>query len=434
MLYVKSPLNAHPSSDIDSSRGTVIHTAMHCRICHEEGGVQKTLCNCRGDQGCVHLKCVVKWAKQCGNKRSGKSPWVFCEICGSKYGPKLANDITNEWIKHTRARGEKTLEELVALFYKSSILSESGYRKRAMNLRMRILSDLPDANGSRCEKTAMRKMVQAAVFHERGFKNKSHKMTVDALASVGSDALAFFKTCADDDSPKMWHELATSNSQNTHEWIQSAGKCAHFLQKNARYAECVEVLERLCCQAELVLGPENKHTATHNRNLAVAYMCNSQNMESEVQMRVVVEKKRNIYGPDHHQTISAMLDLVEILHRRKRFEECLVWMEKIAETRARCLGARSVLSTGSFFFVCMFYIANKKLEAAEKAIASLQASAHHPFKTLGRFLHTKMATQEYPELQNLALSVCQKFMLKLEANNYTASAMRELERYILGTK
>jgi len=434
MPCVKSPSNSHASSVIDSSCGTLINTAMDCRICHEEGGVQKTLCNCRGHQGGIHLKCVVNWAKQCGNKHSGKSPWVFCEICGSKYGPKLANEITNEWIKHTRTRGEKTLEELVALFYKSSILSENGYRKRAMNLRMKILSNLTDAHGSRCEKTAMRKMVQAAVFHERGFRNKSRKMTLDALASVGSDALAFFKTWADDDNPKMWHELATSNAQNTQEWIQSASKCALFLQKNARYGECVEVLERVCGQAELVLGPENKDTATHNRNLAVAYMCNSQNMESELQMRLVVEKKRNIYGPDHHQTVSVMVDLVEILQRRKQFEECLMWMEKIAETRNRCLGTWSVLSTGSLFFVCMFYIVNKNLEAAEQVTTTLQASAHHPFKTLGLFLHKKLTTKEYPELQNLALSVCEKFMCKLEAKHYTASGMRELERYLLGTK
>ena len=53
---------------------------MTCRICLEEGQTT-TVCDCKGTQGQVHIKCIQKWIQISGNTE--------CEICLQQYHPKV---------------------------------------------------------------------------------------------------------------------------------------------------------------------------------------------------------------------------------------------------------------------------------------------------------------------------------------------------------
>ena len=53
---------------------------MTCRICLEEGNTT-SVCDCKGTQGQVHIKCVKKWIEI-----SGKTE---CELCQTEYHPKV---------------------------------------------------------------------------------------------------------------------------------------------------------------------------------------------------------------------------------------------------------------------------------------------------------------------------------------------------------
>lgn len=53
---------------------------MTCRICLEDGNTT-SVCDCKGTQGQVHIKCVKKWIEI-----SGKTQ---CELCQTEYHPKV---------------------------------------------------------------------------------------------------------------------------------------------------------------------------------------------------------------------------------------------------------------------------------------------------------------------------------------------------------
>ena len=49
---------------------------MTCRICLEEGNTVN-ICNCKGTQGEVHLKCIKEWQQHSKNTK--------CELCHAEY-------------------------------------------------------------------------------------------------------------------------------------------------------------------------------------------------------------------------------------------------------------------------------------------------------------------------------------------------------------
>lgn len=53
---------------------------MECRICLEEGNTT-SVCDCKGTQGQVHIKCVQQWIETSGKRE--------CEICHAEYHPKV---------------------------------------------------------------------------------------------------------------------------------------------------------------------------------------------------------------------------------------------------------------------------------------------------------------------------------------------------------
>ena len=391
----------------------------------------KTLCKCRGDIGGVHAKCNAKWACEKASTQHEKNPWIYCEICGSRYGPILLRKMTSAWIKDVRTRGAKSVEELVALFQKSRNLSEQGQNGKARKLCKYIIGKLLQEENPSDEHIAMRKLVRAEYLKQRGEIIRADTMILSVLGKMNSEKTEMMQDPVGNNEAENYEKKMKSFKKDTSEWIYYAGEYAQYLQKRKEYGKCVNLLEQICRQANLVMGPENRDTVIHTRNLGIAYMCAGEFAKCEEQMQLALEKKTTVYGQYHHQTTASMLDIVEMLRRQDRFEECAVWLEKVITARKQCFRADSVLETGAIFFCCMAYIASNNLEAAQEKVDRLEACGHGQFQRLGGNLRTDLADSKNIKLRDLSRKVCGKFMIPLEAKHYSTSGVRDLERYVL---
>lgn len=413
---------------------TCMQSPILCRICHGNENTVFTHCMCRGNTGAVHVSCCVQWARERTKTRYEMCPWTHCEICGSRYGPTLARKMTRAWINDVQMRSAHSLEYFAALVQKCMLLYDDGHFKSSDKLSQRILTELLQ-EGNFSEE--VKKVVHAFILkHERMTKKRrvvkgSTRESVEvADERSGEDYVETGERGENATKLETWRRRMTQSSQSTPEWLESGNKYAYFLQRVGRHEESIDVLKRVCLQANVVLGAIHRDTATYVRNLAIAYTSTGNYEESEKQMSFVVSKKVELYGAEHHQTVSSILDLVEVLRRGKKYEECARWQQKAVEARSRRSGSGSLLHSGAAFFFSMLCLNCGQIGNARESLRQLRDSTSNEFQKLGAHLSERVLDQDQATLQKFSEAVCEKFMTRLESAHYTRSALLELERHI----
>ncbi|KAF9887417.1 hypothetical protein FE257_010272 [Aspergillus nanangensis] len=119
------------------------------------------------------------------------------------------------------------------------------------------------------------------------------------------------------------------------DYIRRVGTC---LDSDGRYNEAEKLLVQVIETWKQVLGPEHPFTLTAMSNLASIYQNQGQWKEAEELGMQVIETTKQVLGPEHPDTLTSMSNLAHTLKSLKHIQAATALMHKCVKLRYKILG------------------------------------------------------------------------------------------------
>ncbi|KAJ7819663.1 hypothetical protein B0H13DRAFT_2292150 [Mycena leptocephala] len=119
--------------------------------------------------------------------------------------------------------------------------------------------------------------------------------------------------------------------------FQSEYTCVYF--DSGRFREAESLDDMVLKKWKQLLGPDHPHTLTAMGNLAATYRKLGRYQEAEPLESIVLEKQKQLFGADHPNTLFAMGNLAATYRKLGRYQEAEPLENIVLEKRKQLLGA-----------------------------------------------------------------------------------------------
>eukprot|EP00035_Acanthoeca_spectabilis_P010761 m.189873 g.189873 ORF g.189873 m.189873 type:complete len:443 (+) comp15118_c2_seq3:45-1373(+) len=273
---------------------------MQCTIClSDEGEVVQKNCHCRGDNGAVHVDCLVDLASHAAETREDWDAWEKCGTCGALFRGHAAFKLAETWFARTDGLGSDDVIRASALMALArekswqagdSEATEAMYRE-VWEVRTRVL-------GAEHSNTLWSALCLAESHRNRGKYVEGFALQVETVAAMERAA-----------DPNIYCLLRARRSLG--EWYRIMGE-RHTSLKILR-----DVFEKY----EEHFSTDDPGTLDALHDLAIATRDAGELEESIALSTDLLARRKRVQGAWHPSTLCSMTSLSILLYKQEKFGE-----------------------------------------------------------------------------------------------------------------
>ncbi|KAM0539953.1 hypothetical protein ACHAO7_011667 [Fusarium culmorum] len=140
------------------------------------------------------------------------------------------------------------------------------------------------------------------------------------------------------DNIHSFKNVSRVNDWNKADWVEVVERFGFFITDIGRWNDAEVSLREVFEKRQQILGDEHPDTISAMSNLAITLSDQGKLDEAASMMKEVLEKRRRILGDAHPDTITAMSNLAITLSDQGKLDEAATMRKEVLEKRRRILG------------------------------------------------------------------------------------------------
>eukprot|EP00035_Acanthoeca_spectabilis_P032972 m.21409 g.21409 ORF g.21409 m.21409 type:complete len:464 (+) comp5684_c0_seq1:162-1553(+) len=303
---------------------------MQCTIClSDEGEVIQKGCHCRGDNGAVHLDCLLQLAAHSSATAGRWHAWEYCSTCDHAFNGASAYGLAKCWVDSVTDR-----EKAVASGEGTAAVSEAEKTEALLLLGLETgyyLGQHTKAELIIAEVAETRRRTLGPE-HIKTLRTELHLARVIRVQGRYADAIRLQKRV-----------LATMErvvqNPHSHEMLVAKGSLADSYSVSWQHEAALPLLIDVYEKSHASLGPDDSFTLKSLRLLADGYDDVGQTDKALELSQDVLVRQRRVNGRAHPSTVSTMVSMSVFHMRRGEYAEAEAIAREVLTIEVRRLGA-----------------------------------------------------------------------------------------------